>query len=404
MQDRNDGTQHQTRVRAWRQQRRRAFTAAREERRAEAAAERQEARRRDEAWQRAERESKKLRQHLKKLEPLEAAWESALQRFYVEDKPGFAAFAFHAFHASVVNAWPVRFFDHLRWYKHVPQYVRVALNAMAHYYHNECSIRVQLNRYEQTAGSWAGQLGEEEEVGATYGWFPIDEQGNQITNRNAPGDSNEDSIPQPDIIPPGIESLGYGLDTSPRDHIRTTRDCGPVPAFSGQREEVAFLRAAFELRKVRLEHESSKKLRFPEVRPFPRSLDHSFLVFIQRVLVLYADLGKSPKKELTPALVAVLRAIHEYGERINDRRIKIERLPRAIEEKSNLALRLEMSTGDPSVDENDLPGLQQQVEETTRLVEWYQDELADAMEDTIAENPYDSQVAAPHRPETGIFS
>ena len=403
MQDRNDGTQHQTRVRAWRQQRRQAFTAAREERRAEAAAERDETQRRDQAWQRANRISQKLLQHCKKLEPLEAGWESALQRFYVEDKRGFAAFALHGFHASVVNAWPVRFLDHLRWYKHVPQYVRVALDATAHYYHNECALRLRLNGHERSGGSWVGRLGEEEEVGATYGWFPIDAQGNRLVNRNAQ-DGNEGSIPLPDIIPPGMESLGYGLDTSPRDHIRTISDCGPVPAFSGQREEVAFLRAAFELRKVRLEHESSKKLRFPEVRPFPRSLDHSFLVFIQRVLVLYADLGKSPKKELTPALVAVLRAIHEYGERINDRRIKIERLPRAIEEKSNLALRLEMSTGDPSVDENDLPGLQQQVEETTRLVEWYQDELADAMEDTIAENPYDSQVAARHRPETGIFS
>jgi hypothetical protein len=201
-----------------------------------------------------------------------------------------------------------------------------------------------------------------------------------------------------------MDSLGYGLETSPNDHIRTISDCGPVPAFSGQREEAAFLRAAFELRKVRLEHESSKKLRFPEIRPFRRSLDYSALIFIQNIVVLYADVGKSPKKKIAPPLVAVLRAVHEHGERINNRRTKIERLPRLIEEKSRRVLELEAMTGDDSVDENDLPGLQQQVEAAVREVEYLQDELAEANEDTMAENPYDSQSTPSPRPVTGVFS
>ena len=263
---------------------------------------------------------------------------------------------------------------------------------------------MKLNVRERSAGSWGGQLCEEEEVAAIYGLFPRDEGGNEIVNNYTQSGNDEDGIPDPDAIPPDMDSRGYGLETLPQDHIRTICDFGPVPDFSGQREEATLLRAAFELRKVRLEHETSDQLRFPATRPFRHSLDHSVLLFIQHIVVLYADVGKRPKKRISNELAAVLRAIHEYGERINHRRIKIQRLPSLIAGMQERALELEALTADPSTAENELPRTQQQVEETVRQLEHLQDEWANANEDTVAKNPYDSNSTRPDRPVTGVFT
>ena len=385
-------------------QRRHDAARQREERLEAEAEEQEEEERRREARRKAEEVCDMLRQHYRKLEPLEATWESALRRFHGDDPRGWAAFMVHACHASTVNKSPVRFFDHLRWYRHLPRHVRLALDAIAHYYHNECSIRVKLNVRERSAGSWGGRLREEEEVGAVYGLFPRDEGGNEIVHDYAQGGNHQDGIPDPDAIPPDMDTRGYGLETLAQDHIRTICDFGPVPDFSGQREEATLLRAAFELRKVRLEHEPSNQLRFPATRPFRHSLDHSVLLFIQNIVVLYADVGKSPKKRISNELAAILRRIHEYGERINHRRIKIQRLPSLIAGMQECALELEALTADPSTAENELPRIQEQVEETVRQLEHLQDEWANANEDTVAKNPYDSNSTRPERPVTGVFT
>ena len=101
-------------------QRRHDAARQREERLEAEAEEQEEEERRREARRKAEEVCDMLRQHYRKLEPLEATWESTLQRFHGEDPRGWAQFMVHASYASIVNKSPARFFDHLRWYWHLP--------------------------------------------------------------------------------------------------------------------------------------------------------------------------------------------------------------------------------------------------------------------------------------------
>ena len=146
-------------------------------------------------------------------------------------------------------------------------------------------------------------------------------------------------------------------------------------------------------------------MRFPDVRPFRRSIDFAVLAFILIVRNQYFDsAGQWIRENISDALAEVLDEMQQYGHRIVRRCSEIQRLQPLISQKSRRALELDMATGDESADENDLPGMLQEVEETVREVEDLQAELAEVIEDTMAENPYDVQGAASHRPATGVFS
>jgi hypothetical protein len=209
---------------------------------------------------------------------------------------------------------------------------------------------------------------------------------------------------------------GYGLETHSELHGVTISNYSPF-LFKDDEDEAQFVRAAFDLRKVRLEHEGYGRLRYPHVRQFKHSIDYAVLSFILVVGSEYFDsTGQWKREEISDSMADVLDEIQQYGHRIVHRRNEIQRLQPLIKQKRDRVLELNHMTmkrddsdesvdeNELSVDENELLGMQEQIEEMTREVEDLQDDLEEVIRDTMMENPYASRDAVSDRPVTGVFS
>ena len=114
--------------------------------------------------------NEKLRLHRLAGDTIVAAYDAAMERFFKEDEEGSAAFGEHSRNVLSINraGRKVRYNDLVRWYKHVPDYVRVAQTNLARYLHEDCRLSVHLNELERVTGRCTDPLSEEEQQ-AAYG-------------------------------------------------------------------------------------------------------------------------------------------------------------------------------------------------------------------------------------------
>lgn len=263
-----------------RRQRRLEAENERERREEEAEREAQEAERCAAAAEAADKEAIKLNEHYSKQHDLVDVYESSRKRLREEDPEASAEFEQHARYAAVVTQENVRFYDHMVWFQRAPHYVTLSLKNLARSYQEQSRLRVRLNRFERASGSPVSRLSGIEQQAAAGAELGID---------------------------------GFGLETDADHHITTIGAFEPRK-FATDRDEEAYIHAIFGLRRVRLGHETSPELRWPQCDPFEESLDNSVRQFIRAVYSHYIDENDQPHRALSDVLAATLAEMKKYGD------------------------------------------------------------------------------------------
>jgi hypothetical protein len=88
------------------------------------------------------------------------------------------------------------------------------------------------------------------------------------------------------------------------------------PRCNTQEQEAILIRAAFELRKVRLDHEQDPALRWPQCNSFENSLDNSVRQWCRDAYDHYLDENGEYRRLFSDDLAETLVQIHAYGEDI----------------------------------------------------------------------------------------
>ena len=209
--------------------------------------------------QRAEQVQGELSEWQENLDVVLRGYESACAYFQQENGPGYGTFIHHAQSASIITSVPVRYFDLLRWFQHALVYSLDALKHVAHYYYKESELLVELHGVRKSLDHRSIQPAPE-----------IDQAAAALSVG----------------VGADMEDLGFGLEDSAKVHLLTVGSYVPQ-AFNDEAEEVEYIRAAFNMHIVRLEHEHSHLFRYPFKQPFGHSLDYSTLAFIRNVLACY---------------------------------------------------------------------------------------------------------------------
>lgn len=237
-----------------------------------------ETRRIREAMQRADEADDDLRAHYETLQPLQGVFTASLARFQQADPDGCADFLRHCENANKMSEIGVRRLDICCWYQNLPYYVRLALHDLQRYFHTQSQLRLVMSRYQRKLSGWHDKL-------------------NEVETRAA------------DCAAAGMPS--FGMEDDAELHIVHIGDF-KVRDFDTDDDEVAFVRANFEARRVRLEQESDEDLRLSvaSYEVFEDSLEHSVLMFCKNVLNHYYG------KTVSNALANVLTRVSQYRDRL----------------------------------------------------------------------------------------
>jgi hypothetical protein len=163
------------------------------------------------------------------------------------------------------------------------------------------------------------------------------------------------------------------------------------PDFNTEKEQRKYVRAAFRIHKIRLEHEASDKLLYPAVRDFKQSLDYSSLAFIKNLLLRYLDENFQFRFEISDKMVDVLYDIQQYSQTIIERANKIAELQSEIEEKDNFLLEVMTRTHDLELDVRQLLHLRARIAEAMHEKDVLEEELVEVIEETMEGSPYGSE-------------
>lgn len=230
----------------------------------------------------ADRSMRALDEHYRTLDPLLQVLRFSMREYEQEDPAGYQAFHNHILNAYIVSEADVRIYDILRWYTKIPLNVKLPLNDLSRYYHQEAVLRTDLRRAE---GRLVGNpLLDDEQYAAEFG---ID------------------------------RSFGFNR-THADDNVN-----GPtayLPRFSGLRQ-IKHLQASFEVRKVRLEHADMSE-RYPMKLNF-RSVDNTVDKSLQTTRTFVEENGVDGAATLTAddrsLLEDVLAGMKAYQEAIAQR-------------------------------------------------------------------------------------
>ncbi|KAK4543780.1 hypothetical protein LTR36_004813 [Oleoguttula mirabilis] len=96
----------------------------------------------------ADHEGYKLTKHYRKLPRLLKMFKTNLDQYAKQDAAGFKAFQAHIINAHIVTSADVRAYDIIRWYTKIPQNVKLPLNDLSRYYHEEAVLRSNLKHAE----------------------------------------------------------------------------------------------------------------------------------------------------------------------------------------------------------------------------------------------------------------
>ena len=212
-------------------------------------------------------------------------YNSSRDRYEREFPRSFSGFKQHAEHAAVISQEDVRFYSMLLWYQRgPPQYLLLALRNLVRAMYEDSRLREELAKAEK----------------------------DDVGRRNTISQADAEAAAAANVARTGGELQCFGMETDPEVHI-TTIGAIAIPHFDNLEEEEKFIRACFEVRKVRLEHEDSHELRHPHHRPYEASLDHSMEVFCRRARATYLNESGRPRQPLSSSFLELLQEIETHA-------------------------------------------------------------------------------------------
>lgn len=315
-----------------------------------------------EAGQRADEAAARLGVHTQTGRRFRENLKAALQRFLGEYPISFKAFARHKNECAVLATTCVRFYASLCWFKHVPQYLYIVLRTCARHYQESCKLRANLNVYKRMSGNQPTPLSVEEELAAAG--VMVDDNGD-------------------------VRIHTYGLEPDHRMHSQTLGLYNP-PSFSSDVEAAAWLRAVFNTRRIRLEHERSPEMRFPAKTPFEDSLDHSVYKFLKDLVADYYDTRtRRFTKKTSEELSSIIEEIQLYVEQTESRRNQIIEFQQKIKAKNEKKDEFLAKKNNPRTHKKTLPKLDKDIEKKVEELDFFQALLDDITSWSMPPNPCD---------------
>jgi hypothetical protein len=223
-----------------------------------------------------------LREHQRQQPEMMDVFDSSCRRWAEEDPEAAAEFNAHIQYAQAITDEDVRIYDLLCWFKRAPQSVRIPLNNLARSHREESRLRMILNRYERATASGTPRL---------------------------------TAIQQEAAAGAEIRAEGHGLELEPEMH-RVTIGTFIPPRCNTQEQEATLVRAEFQLRRVRLDHEQDPALRWPQCNPFENSLDNSVRQWCRDAYDYYYDENGLYRRAFSDDLAETLAQIQAYEEDI----------------------------------------------------------------------------------------
>ena len=227
-----------------------------------------------------------LTAHYRVVNSMLDVYHSSRARYEQEFPQSFRDFQAHAEHAAVASQEDVRFYSTLLWFQRgVPQYLTLALRNLVRAYYEESRLREALGNAAR------------------------DDDDNR---RHVVSQADQEAAAAVGVERVGGSYQPYGMETDHDVHLYTM---GAVafPHLEGLEEEEKFLRACFEVRKVRLEHEDGREFRHPHCIPYHTSLDFSVREFCHRAYATYIDENGQPRQPLSSSFSVLVEEIKSYA-------------------------------------------------------------------------------------------
>ena len=281
---------------------------------------------------------------------IQKRYEDALTRFQREHKDHYDLFAQHCANAKIVTSMNVRFFDVVRWYQAIPGYLTNALEKLSRYHHQEIKLQTKLEARELKAGSWRD---------------PLDSNISYVANMDKKGD--------------------FGFEKDFGDLVNSIASYNPPRGVEGF-DEAKYLKASFEVRKVRYEHEPTEgALRFVG-RDIEKSLDAATCRFVDSVQAYYSG---PTATNVSPKILGLLATTYAYKDSIEDRysryKAKDTEIDKVVKRTYDMEKELKES---PRDDADEVLEMEQEIERNNEWIEGQFEELTLIDHEMTVHNPY----------------